>query len=298
MTDPSLSFDQLIRSVGCRAFFTQYWQRRSLSVDLDKATFARVLADVGPLEIVSIAKKAREGVQAWISGPDILHSVFDADATTVSDFHKVGATLYFVDVPLPNITDRVADALGAPRRRVKASLFLSSRSSGASAHFDSNENFTVQLTGTKRWFVESAPMAVMPPVGHVLGHRPAPSVEKLIPQRRAPTEHCFKLKPGAFLYVPRGTVHRTSADAESWSLNISYAGTTWLELLQEGLRQQLVVSPRWRSTVTGASKDCDPEASGANIFPELIDELRQLLDDPQELENLYRAFLGAPNSKA
>jgi ribosomal protein L16 Arg81 hydroxylase len=297
MTDPSLSFEQLIRPVGCRAFFKRYWQRRSLSVHLEEGVFARILAEVGPLDIVAMAKAARRGVQAWISGPHILHSVFEADANNVGEFGRVGATLYFVDVPLPGITEQIADALGAPRRRLRASLFLTPGSIGASPHFDSNENFTIQLTGSKRWYVESSPLAIMPPVGHVIGHRPAPSVENLIVRGHRPSERCFDLKPGTFLYVPRGTVHRTSAGSPSWSLNICYSGTTWLDLLQESLQQRLVASERWRSMVTGASKACEPEAVSGNIFPELIDELRHLLDDPKEVENLCGAFLGARNAK-
>lgn len=297
MTDPVFSFDRLFPAVGSRGFFQDYWQRRSLSENLEKSTLSRILAEVGDLEIVSIAKIARKGVQAWISGPHIAHSVFEADAVTVGDFHRVGASLYFVDVPVPTITDAIADALGAPRWRIRASLFLSPRSSGASPHFDSNENFTVQLTGAKRWYVESGPLAVMPPVGHFLGDRPAVSVEKLIDPQPANTEIRFDMKPGTFLYVPRGTVHRTRADAESWSLNICYSGTTWLELLQDGLRRRLLDSPRWRSTVTGLSKDCEPGAAGANIFPELIEELRQIIADPREVEDMGRFFLEQANGK-
>jgi ribosomal protein L16 Arg81 hydroxylase len=294
MTDPSFSFEQLIRTVGCRDFFESYWQRRSLSLALDKGTFSRILAEIGPLDITSMAKNAREGVQAWISSPHMLHSVFEADVATIGDFHRINANLYFVNVPLPGITDVIADALGAPRRRIKASLFLTSRDGGASPHFDCNENFTIQLTGTKRWFVESELMAIMPMEGHVVGHRPGPLVANHIVEEHKAAERCFKLTPGTLLYVPRGAVHRTNADAQSWSLNISYAGTTWVELLQSGLRQRLVESARWRSMVTGASDHCDPEAGSANIFPELIEELRQLLEDPKEVETLCRAFLKPP----
>jgi ribosomal protein L16 Arg81 hydroxylase len=297
MTDPGFSFEQLIRTVGCRDFFRTYWQRRSLSLELDKGAFSRILAEVGPLDIFSMAKSAQEGVQAWISSPHMLHSVFDIDVATVNDFHRINANLYFVGVPLPGITNVVADALGAPRRRVKASLFLTSRAGGASPHFDCNENFTIQLTGTKRWFVESELMAVMPMEGHVIGHQPGVSLANLIVEEHQTAERRFKLKPGTFLYVPRGAVHRTSADTQSWSLNISYAGTTWVELLQNGLRQRLVESARWRSTVTGASGHCEPEAGSANIFPELIRELRVLLDDPREVENLCRSFLETPGRR-
>jgi ribosomal protein L16 Arg81 hydroxylase len=293
MTPRFFSFDELVRSVGCQSFFRNYWQRRSLAMGLDDDIFARILTEVGPLDAIAKARTARRGVQAWISGPHVLHSVFEADAATIADFHRIGATLYFVDVPVPELTQMIADALGAPRRRIWASLFLTPPLSGASPHFDCNENFTIQLTGAKDWYVESAPLALMPPVGHVLGHQRAPSVKNLIAREVAPTERHFSLTSGKLLYVPRGTVHRTRAVVESWSLNICYSGTMWLELLQEGLHRRLLSSPRWRATVSGASKACAPGATDAYTFPELIGELRQLLDDPKEIEDLCRAFLEA-----
>src|SRR4051812_15549483 len=103
------SFDQLIGSLGTRNFFGQYWQRRPLCLDLYKSLFDRILAEIGPLDVSLLAKRARQGVQAWISGADISHSVFEADASTAGDFHRVGATLYFVDVALPGLTEAIAD---------------------------------------------------------------------------------------------------------------------------------------------------------------------------------------------
>jgi ribosomal protein L16 Arg81 hydroxylase len=108
----------------------------------------------------------------------------------------------------------------------------------------------------------------------------------------APPEETFKVKAGRLLYVPRGTVHRTDAKEESWSLNICYSGTSWADLLQDGLKAKLMASPRWRATVTGAAAGCDPNARNANILPELIGELRQMLDNPQALEEFSRTFLG------
>ena len=51
--------------------------------------------------------------------------------------------------------------------------------------------------------------------------------------------------------------------------------------------------PHWRGTVTGVGGD--PAARVANRLPELVVELRALLDDPAEVEALARAFLERPN---
>ena len=120
-----------------------------------------------------------------------------------------------------------------------------------------------------------------------------PALAPLLAEARRPTERTVDLTPGTLLYVPRGTVHHTGAGEPSWSLNLSYCPATWLDLLQVGLRDRLAGSPRWRGTVTGAGGDAC--ARDANRLPELLAELRALLDDPGEAEALTRSFLDRPN---
>ena len=65
------------------------------------------------------------------------------------------------------------------------------------------------------------------------------------------TPHTVDLRPASLLYVPRGTQHRTETGEESWSLNLSYYRTMWLDILQDGLKRRLAGSAQWRGTVTG-----------------------------------------------
>jgi ribosomal protein L16 Arg81 hydroxylase len=206
----------------------------------------------------------------------------------------MGATLYFVNVPLPALTDSLADFLGAPRRKVIASLFFTPAGGGAVPHFDKNENFTFQLTGAKRWQVGETPMVPAAPDGYTLGSSAiTPALAPLLTEARRPPERTVELDTGTLLYVPRGTVHHTGAGEPSWSLNLSYSPSMWLDLLLVGLQERLSTSPRWRGMVTGLGGD--PAAREANRMPELLAELRALLDDPVEAEALARAFLERPN---
>jgi hypothetical protein len=61
---------------------------------------------------------AREGAQAWLANDFVAHSVFPINPSNAAQFQDIGATLYFVNVPLPALTDSLADFLGAPRRKV------------------------------------------------------------------------------------------------------------------------------------------------------------------------------------
>jgi ribosomal protein L16 Arg81 hydroxylase len=286
---------RMLAAVGVEQFFADYWQRRTLALALKAEDFARILDEVGPLDIVRFAGQAREGTQAWVANDYVAHSVIPVDAPDAEMLFGIGATLYFINIPINRLTHSLADFLGAPRQKVIASLFLTPATGGASPHFDKNENFTIQLTGAKRWIVAQAPTVTAPPDGYMLGQTIPPSLGNLLGEAKEQLNQTVDMRPGTLLYVPRGTIHRTEAGEESWSLNLSYSPSMWLDLVRVGLQRYLAASARWRGTVTGVGETCDPAAREANRLPELIAELRETLADPDELNRLCRAFLDYPD---
>jgi ribosomal protein L16 Arg81 hydroxylase len=290
MTD-RLDMRRLLSSVGAERFFAEHWQTRMALLPLAEDDLAFIRNTVGPLDPARLAGAAREGAQAWLANDFVAHSIFPINPQNAAQFQDIGATLYFVNVPVPALTEALADFLGAPRRKVLASLFFTPAGGGAVPHFDKNENFTIQLTGAKRWQVGETPMVACAPESYTLGSSVIlPALAPLLAEAQRPPERTVDLKPGTLLYVPRGTVHHTGAGEPSWSLNLSYCPATWLELLQAGLQARLAASPRWRGIITGVGGD--PAARDANRLPELLAELRALLDDPEEAEALARSYLG------
>ena len=288
MTD-RLDMHRLLSPIGAERFFAEYWQTRMALLPLGADDLAFIRRTIGPLEPARLAGLAREGAQGWLANDFVAHSVFPVDPVNAKKFHDAGATLYFINVPLPALTESLADFLGAPRRQVIASLFFTPAGGGAAPHFDKNENFTVQLTGAKRWQVGEAPMVPVTPDSYTLDSGLiTPALAPLLAKAARPPEQAVDLTPGTLFYVPRGTVHHTGAGEPSWSLNLSYSPTMWLDLLRVGLQERLTASPRWRAIVTGAGGD--PAARQANHLPELLAELRDMLDDPAEAEALTRAF--------
>ena len=290
-----LDWHRLLSPIGAERFFAEHWQSRMALLPLAVDDLAFIRQAIGPLDPARLAGAAREGAQAWLANEFVAHSVFPIAPTNAAQLRDTGATLYFVSVPAPALTDSLADFLGAPRRKVIASLFFTPAGGGAVPHFDKNENFTIQLTGAKRWQVGETPMVPATPDSYTLGSSTiTPLLAPLLAEAQRPPERTVDLEPGTLLYVPRGTVHHTGAGEPSWSLNLSYCPATWLDLLQTGLRERLAASPRWRGTVTGAGGD--PAAQDANRLPELLAELRTRLDDPAEAEALVRAFLDRPGA--
>jgi ribosomal protein L16 Arg81 hydroxylase len=285
---------RLLSPLGAERFFAEHWQSRMALLPLAADDLAFIRATVGPLDPARLAGAAREGAQAWLANDFVAHSVFPINPQNAVQFQDIGATLYFINVPVPALTDSLADFLGAPRRKVIASLFFTPAGGGAVPHFDKNENFTIQLTGAKRWQVGETPMVPAAPDSYTLGSLVTPALAPLLAEASRPPERTVDLKPGTLFYVPRGTVHHTGAGQPSWSLNLSYSASTWLDLLQKGLQERLAASPRWRGSVTGVGGDTC--ARDANQLPDLLAELRALLDDPAEAEALARAFFQRPEA--
>lgn len=285
-------FTELLAPLGAEQFFADYWQRRTFATALTQSARDCIATAIGMTDIVRLAPLAREGVQAWIANDHVAHSVIPVDASNAASFFDAGATLYFRNIGIPQITHILADFLGAPRHKIIASLFLTPGGGGAAPHFDKNENFTIQLTGEKRWTVAEEPVVAAPPDGFVHGHDTPPSLAGLLPANGvARATRTIRLMPGMMAYVPRGVTHCTAAKEASWSLNLSYVPGTWLDLVQTGLQRRLAESPRWRGTVTGVGSHASPAARHANILPELAAELRALLADPEELDRIARDFV-------
>jgi len=287
MTD-RLDMRRLLSPIGAERFFAEHWQSRMALLPLPADDLAFVRETIGPLEPARLAGLAREGAQAWLANEFVAHSVFPADPGNAAKFHAAGATLYFINVPLPALTEPLADFLGAPRRQVIASLFYTPAGGGAVPHFDKNENFTIQLTGAKKWQVGEAPMVPTTPDSYTLGGAVTAALAPLLEKAERPPEKTVDLAPGTMFYVPRGAVHHTSAGQPSWSLNLSYSPTMWLDLVQTGLQEMLAQRPQWRGIVTGIGGDS--AAQDANRLPALLAELRGMLDDPDTAGQLARAF--------
>jgi ribosomal protein L16 Arg81 hydroxylase len=296
MSQELIDLNHVLAPIGVERFFADYWQKRVLQLDIDAASFARISDAIGPLDIARLAGLAKGGTQAWLAGEHVAHSVVPVDAGNAASFFAAGATLYFLNVPLERLTGGVAAFLGAPRQRVIASIFLTPGSGGASPHFDMHENFTVQLTGAKRWRVGDAPVVSGPMEGHIVGRQLPPTVASMVDAVKEEVPHVADLRPGSLLYIPRGVLHRTEAGEESWSLNLSYCRTMWLELVQGILRRRLTRSAKWRGTLTGVGVNSNPGAQSQNILPELVAELRELLSDPDELNRLCQEFIEKPDA--
>eukprot|EP01138_Halocafeteria_seosinensis_P000620 gb/GECG01000635.1/.p1 GENE.gb/GECG01000635.1/~~gb/GECG01000635.1/.p1 ORF type:complete len:616 (+),score=74.62 gb/GECG01000635.1/:1-1848(+) len=128
-------------------------------------------------------------------------------------------------------------------------------------HIDFMENFTIQLQGSKRWYLKRGNLT------HVLRgatphYKPDDNVEQQIMLHRMQDSsfqfhnpqgffdpsrqdvECVVLHPGDILYFPAGTWHRVECVEDSISVNLSLVGTHWADIASNCVRQYL-----WRNDI-------------------------------------------------
>ena len=139
-------------------------------------------------------------------------------------------------------------------------------------HMDFMENFTVQLSGRKRWRLAQSGLD-----GVIRGYTPhyqnVDNLEQQLKLHRmqradfpaprpwaegAGDTDVVELGPGDVLYHPAGIWHRVECTEDSLSMNISLISTSWGDHLAEATRHAL-----WRHTELRAPVVVRPSAYGA-----------------------------------
>jgi len=134
-------------------------------------------------------------------------------------------------------------------------------------HFDAQENLTVQLKGTKRWWLcPNGISDVMTNLHPSSSNRGAVHQDMMVhgsycqtdlspPDESTSGVVSVVLRPGSVLYVPGGMWHRVEALEEtgSLSINMSVDGARWCDVLLRSLGPVLWRDPEWRRRLTTTS---------------------------------------------
>jgi len=205
---------------------------------------------------------------------------FDSHANAASLVH-LGLTVYLQDVAgtlngAPAFLRQLERELGVATGSARLSAFASAGDDGVSCHYDAEEVISIQLLGRKTFHF--APMTEIPlPYGAQFGPDMV-AVENLYEQARDgfpdPAHATFEtqeMQPGSVLYLPRGTWHKTEAQAPSLSLSIVIRPPVVAEVLLGWLKPWLIGDPRWRLPLYGDVDKADVQA----LFSELAGRLSE-----------------------
>eukprot|EP00939_MAST-03C_sp_MAST-3C-sp1_P004237 g4237.t1 len=232
-------------------------------------------------------------IHAWLkrsnaAAPDStpLDSIAVEDARAAAVLHAAGASLYF------RAPKDLEDALVTPLQRDlglhfgavfpgdgdnrgEVETFVSRTGHVTGWHFDFQDNFTIQLSGTKRWSLSPGPPC--PLRGQTPHYRePVDVVEmqakihKLAAKRgerwsrKHPTDGktvVVTLQAGDAFYFPAGMWHKVECVEDSISINVSIKGLTWADYVTSAMRTLLYQDAQFRRTVSfrnlaGARETC------------------------------------------
>lgn len=245
----------LLAPVTPAQFVSEYWQQRALHVmgasgrlpaafqQLARSSVADLLSGRSEPIAVNIRTTLEQEVVEHCA-PEAALAAYRADQR---------ATLYWVKFQeaFPEFgswATALARDLGISHEGTAvASLFASRLGGGLPFHFDKNENFVVQLVGSKRWRVGTSSTVDRPTVN--FGEDPLAELPLYDSRATTPAREWaeFELQPGDVLYVPRGHWHRTEAQSEeSISLSLTLVSVTWADALLPFIRRLLIQDPGWR----------------------------------------------------
>jgi hypothetical protein len=175
--------------------------------------------------------------------PPTLAGVADAAdfRARIAQFHARNYSVRFPELrPLWPQLDRLARALELLLHQpVTTSAFWSLGGMRAPVHYDDHDLLVVQLLGAKRWY--AADSSDLPNTWRGI----PPDKVELGPHTS------FDVQPGDVVYLPRGTLHSVTSEAESLHLSIGFTPLTLREAIIAALDQLSDVDQDLRATVGG-----------------------------------------------
>ena len=294
--EPTLT--SVVAPIAPRDFLTHFWKKKVFHASGSEGRVGRVLATLGSTDIEDLIDQSQQCATIEpIPSRDFNPKPTVAEAL---EAYVRGSTVYLRlndDTPMTQWTYALADELGEPPIGV-TSIFAVRNRNGTRLHVDWNENFTIQIYGTKRWLVAPNDFITNPVTNWEIGS-PAPlyAHSSRVPTAVSPDSKAYILPPGSVLYVPRGFAHEASSvdDADSLSLNISFPASAWAVILCTLLSTKLLESPAWRESLTGAfGQRRDREAFDKQL-PDMIspfcrradalgDDVRAIVENRDKLE--------------
>lgn len=237
------TFEQLIAPTSAQQFLEQYWERGSLFVEqADDSNFADVLTLSNVDEYLTRSDLRYPAVRLVHCGRQVPTSDYTTSfafggystkelirSDRVLSLYWSGATILIqlAHLSLPSLRPLAANLERYWGFNVEMNVYLTPPSEqGFTAHYDNHSVCVLQISGEKTWSLYSQRDC-------------QPLLQDRFDQDHdnpGPLQSEVVLKPGSFLYVPRGLYHSARANKEpSLHLTVGLFPPTWLDILHEHL---------------------------------------------------------------
>lgn len=227
--------ESLIYPVSIERFWAEFWTRKPLLTQRPVEALSPLWEALEGGELRQLVQLGLpKGINVWPQNEDARFLARDVDEALRA--YDGGASLYFhlgeASELLYDWATRFAVDIGQPQDRSDLSVFAAPAGARTRVHFDANENFTLQLRGTKRW--------VMAPNLHIeqplSNWRPGLALPEHwkggAPPQDVPKDGRSEaiLGPGTMLYLPRGWWHEVdTVEGPALSVNWVLTPYSWAE---------------------------------------------------------------------
>ena len=199
------------------------------------------------------------------------------------ELYRAGCTLYFGDVAPFVRGSRIflgalESELGVAPGSARMGVFASPRDDSAAAHYDTNDVFSIQLAGRKKFNIAPVKEVVNPAgMEYSTNTTPRPfhypQMSAGFPDPSNAEFQCVDMSPGSVLFMPRGMWHYTQASQDSIAVSIMINPAPAVDAILEQLKFTLLQDPQWRAPLYGAWDPGDME--GRRNLQELLEDLRR-----------------------
>eukprot|EP01033_Poteriospumella_lacustris_P017660 gene17660-12646_t len=311
-----------------KEFVRDYFQKNVVvSKGFDLSEVSNTLYDLDVKKM--LAETASDQIHVWLKTTKPLQSGSEEtmqvlDSITVDDheqaykLYQAGHSLYcrasaefesMVVLKLANeLQYGVRNIFHNDRfRRGEVEMFFSRANHFTDFHSDFQENFTLQLSGSKRWIFQESkathPLRGCTPHFNLSGANKDVAEQQVKVLRLGnPTfstvdyradaadgtgpHRSVVLHPGDIMYHPAGVWHRVECIEDSISINISLTSVSYADIFCSSLQQMLLENPRWRSAVFPARDHLDGHAEDAlSVMQSLLASVPELVKalSPQDV---------------
>jgi 50S ribosomal protein L16 3-hydroxylase len=183
--------------------------------------------------------------------------------------HRATYTCFGVDRFVPAVRELLYEIkcdLELPSLAPTCHGYVSGAAARIRAHFDKQENISIQVVGKKRWLVAENHTVAFPHENHALRTPPAPALRQLAskwPTTMPEPARTILMRPGSALFFPRGMWHSTDTVTPSVSLTLIFPVPNWGQTLTARLLDRLMLEERFRQP---ASTSASALAERADAF--------------------------------
>lgn len=178
------------------------------------------------------------------------------------------------------LLDKLERETGTLTRRKNCLAFFSTKGKRSLMHYDGGENFTIHLSGKKRWKIAPNREA-HPPSSYTVGSEIVPAdLKKMVSRfpKKMPKDHAqVDMRAGSVMYLPQGFWHETVTLEDSAHLTFCLFTKSWSDLILDRLKEVHLSHAAWRAPAVGVLAEGEARSKANKHFERLWGKLAQEL---------------------